>query len=55
MITLILGVFHRFCKSARSASRQRVKFMECLHSDGTATNLLIILVQKIIPFAMKSK
>ena len=55
MITLILGVFHHFCKSARSASRQREKFMESLHSDGFATYLLIIRVTKIIPSAMKSK
>ena len=39
MITLILGVFHRFCKSARSASRKRGKFIECLHSNGSATYL----------------
>ena len=50
MITLILGVFHHFCKSARSASRQRENFMESLHSD-----LLIIWVEKIIPLGMKSK
>ena len=49
MITLILGVFHHFCKSARSAS------LESLHSDGSATYLLIIWVEKIIPLAMKSK
>ena len=55
MITLILGVFHRFCKSARSASRQREKIMESLHNDGSATYLLIIWVEKNIPFAMKSK
>ena len=55
MITLILGMFHHFCKSARSASRQREKFMESLHSDGSATYLLIIWVEKIIPLAMKSK
>ena len=55
MITLILGVFHHFCKSARSASRQRKNFMESLHSDGSATNLLIIWVEKIIPLGMKSK
>ena len=54
MITLILGVFHRFCKSARSASRQREKIMERLHSDGSATYLLIIWVEKNKPFAMKS-
>ena len=55
MITLILGVFHRFCKSARSASRQRENFMESLHSDGSATYLLIIWVEKIIPLGMKLK
>ena len=55
MITLILGVFHYFCKSARSASRQRENFMESLHNDGSATYLLIIWVEKIIPLGMKSK
>ena len=55
MITLILGVFHHFCKSARSASRQRENFTESLHIDGSATYLLIIWVEKIIPLAMKSK
>ena len=55
MITLILGVFHRFCKSARSASRQCENFMESLNSDGSATYLLIIWAEKIIPLAMKSK
>ena len=55
MITLILGVFHQFCKSERSASRQRENFMESLHSDGSATYLLIIWAEKIIPLAMKSK
>ena len=55
MITLILGVFHRFCKSARSAYRQREKLMESLHNDGSATYLLTIWVEKIIPLAMKSK
>ena len=55
MIILILGVFHHFCKSARSASRQREKFMESLHSDCSATYLLIIWVEKIIPLGMKSK
>ena len=54
MITLILGVFHHFYKSARSASRQRENFMESLHSDGSATYLLI-WAEKIIPLAMKSK
>ena len=29
--------------------------MESLHSDGSATYLLIIWVEKIIPLAMKSK
>ena len=29
--------------------------MESLHSDGSATYLLIIRVEKNIPFAMKSK
>ena len=46
MITLILGVFHHFCKSARSASRQCENFMASLHSDGSATYLLIIWVEK---------
>ena len=55
MITLILGVFHHFCKSARSASRQRENFIESLHSDGSATYLLIIWVEKIISLGMKSK
>ena len=55
MITLILGVFHHFCKSARSASRQRENFMESLHSDGSATYLLIIWAEKTTPLAMKSK
>ena len=55
MITLILGVFHHFCKSARSASRQRENFMESLHSNGSATYLLIIWVEKIIPLGIKSK
>ena len=55
MITLILGVFHHFCKSAISASRQRENFMESLHSDSSATYLLIIWAEKIIPLAMKSK
>ena len=53
--TSISGVFQRFCKSARSASRQRENFMESLHSDGSATDLLIIWVEKIIPLIMKSK
>ena len=48
-------MFQRFCKSARSASRQRENFMESLHSDGSATYLLIIWVEKIIPLTMKSK
>ena len=47
MITLILEVFNRFCKSARNVSRQREKFMKCLHSDGSATYLLIIWVEKM--------
>ena len=51
----VSGVFQRFCKSARSASRQCENFMESLHSDGSATYLLIILVEKIIPLTMKSK
>ena len=55
MITLILEVFHHFCKSARSASRQRENFMESLHSDGSATYQLIIWVENIIPLGMKSK
>ena len=55
MITLILGVFHHFCKSARNASRQRENFMESLQSDGSATYLLIIWVEKITPLTMKSK
>ena len=55
MITLISGVFHHFCKSARSVSRQRENFMESLHSDGSATYLLIIWVEKNISLAMKSK
>ena len=29
--------------------------MEYFHSDGSATCLLIIWVEKVIPFAMKSK
>ena len=55
MITLILGVFHHFCKSARIASRQCENFMESLHSDDSATYLLIIWAEKMIPLAMKSK
>ena len=55
MITLILGVFHHFCKSARSASRQRENFVESLHSGDSATYLLIIWVEKVIPLSMKSK
>ena len=55
MITLILGVFHHFCKSASSASRQRENFMKSLHSDGSATYLLIIWAEKNIPLAVKSK
>ena len=55
MITLIIGEFHHFCKSASSASRQRENVVESLHSDGSATYLLIIWVEKIIPLAMKSK
>ena len=51
MITLILGVFHHFCKSARSASRQRENFMESLHSDGSATYLLIIWEEKNYTFS----
>ena len=46
MITLILGVFHHFCKSARNASRQRETFMESLHSDDSATYLLINWAEK---------
>ena len=42
-------------KSATSASRQRENFMESLHSDGSATYLLIIWVEKNISFAMKLK
>ena len=30
-------------------------FMESLHSDGSATYLLIIWLEKIIPLGMKSK
>ena len=55
MITLILEVFHHFCKSVKSAFRQRENFMESLHSDGFATYLLIIWVEKIITLALKSK
>ena len=55
MITLILGVFNHFYKSAGSASRQRENFMESLHSDDSATYLLIIWAEKMIPLAMKSK
>ena len=51
----ISGVFRRFCKSARSAHLQRVKFMECVHSDGSTTFQFIIRVEKMIHFAMKSK
>ena len=40
MINLILGVFHHFCKSARSASRHCENFMESLHSNDSATHLL---------------
>ena len=55
MITLISSVFLRFCKSVRSAPRQRENLMECLHSDDAATYLLIISVERIITFTMKSK
>ena len=55
MITLILGVFHHFCKSARSASRQRENFMKSLHSDGSATYLLIIWVEKNYTFRNEIK
>ena len=48
-------MFQRFCKSAISASRQRENFMESLHSGSSATYLLIIWVEKILPLAMKSK
>ena len=44
--TSISGVFQRFCKSARSPSRQRENFMD--------TYLLIIWAEKIIPLTMKS-
>ena len=36
MITSVLGVFHRFCKSARSTHRQNEINMACLHGDGSA-------------------
>ena len=36
MTTSILGVFHRFCKSARSTREQCEKKMECLHDAGSA-------------------
>ena len=48
-------MFQRFCKPARSASRQRENFIESLYSDGSATYLLIIWVEKSIPLTMKSK
>ena len=48
-------MFHHFCKSARSASRQRENFVESLHSDGSATYLLIIWVEKMLTLGMKSK
>ena len=41
---------HYFCKSASSASGQRKNFMESLHSDGSATYLLIIWVEKNYTF-----
>ena len=53
--TSISGAFQRFCKSAISTSRQCENFMESLHSDGSATYLFIIWVEKNIPLAMKSK
>ena len=48
MITLILGVFHRyhFCKSSRSASGQRENFIESLHSDDSAIYLFTIWAEK---------
>ena len=49
------GEFHRICKSARSAPKEREKLMECLNSDGSASYLLIILVEKSMPFAMTLK
>ena len=44
-----------FLQVCGSASRQRENFMESLHSDGSATYLLIIWVAIIIPLTMKSK
>ena len=44
-------MFQRFCKSAISASRQRENFMESLHSNGSATYLLIIWVEKKYTFS----
>ena len=52
--TSISGVFHRFCKSARSAPRQRKKLMEWLHSYDAATFLLIIWVEKCIILVEKN-
>ena len=55
MITLILGC-SIISASLREALPGNAKFfMESLHSDGSATYLLIIWVEKIIPLAMKSK
>ena len=51
MITLILGVFHHFCKSTRSVSRQRENFMESLHSDGSATYQINYLGKKKYTFS----
>ena len=54
MITLILGVFI-FLQVCEKRFQATQNFMESLHSDGSATYLLIIWVEKIIPLAMKSK
>ena len=44
--------FLQVCKKRFQATQ---KFMKSLQSDGSATNLLIIWVEKIIPLGMKSK
>ena len=44
--------FLQVCEKRFQATRN---VMESLHSDGSATYLLIIWVEKIIPLTMKSK
>ena len=39
MTTSFSGGFHRSCKSARRARRQREKRMDYLHGDGAAISV----------------